>query len=132
MTIDEIYGFPHETSYGGGYGAKGRLEISVGGYKANANHYFTTGELFLFKEALVECYKSLSGIAVLDNTERELALSLEFFKTGRVIASGSFQERPDLRNKLEFEMNSDQTCVLSVLQELTTVQRLFGDMQEIR
>jgi hypothetical protein len=32
LTIDEVWGYPNETSYGGGYGAKGNLSIRAGEY----------------------------------------------------------------------------------------------------
>lgn len=127
LTIDEVYGFPDETSYSGGYGAKGSIEIVAGAYRVNSQHHFTTGELHMFKESLVKCYETLSGIAVLDNAERELEMSISFSTSGKIVITGSFQERPDLGNKLEFEINSDQTFIQSVIQELTAVQRIFGD-----
>ena len=30
LTIDEVLGFPNETSYGGGYGARGILTLHAG------------------------------------------------------------------------------------------------------
>ncbi len=132
INIDEVFGFPNETSYGGGYGAKGKIEIKVQGYTVDSYHYFTTGELFLFKEALKTCYKSISGSATLENTERELELSISFDKTGKVQVSGEFQERPDINNRLIFEFRSDQTCIFQVIKDLEAVQKIFGNMTGIK
>lgn len=107
LSISEVYGFPEETAYGGGYGAQGILDIRVGSYTVYANHYFTTGELYAFFCQLQKCYDSISGEATLANTEQELQLKIVFEKTGKVIVSGEFQERPDFENKLRFEMTTD-------------------------
>jgi hypothetical protein len=131
ITIDEVFGYPDETSHDGGYGARGRIEISSGGYKVDSQLYFTTGELYLFKESLNNCYKNFSGIAKLNNSEHELELSAQFSKTGKVQINGFFQERPDLDNSLKFEFNSDQTCIYEVIKELESVQSIFGAMKGV-
>ena len=65
LTIDEVWGYPNETSYGGGYGAKGKLSIRAGEYMINnATHYFTTGELYNFLQQMEHCYEALDGVAL--------------------------------------------------------------------
>ncbi len=132
LNIDEVFGYPDQTSYGGGYGAKGSIEISVGGYKVNSQHYFTTGELYMFKESLVNCYENLSGIAKLENTERELDLSVSFNRMGKVKITGWFQERPDLTNRLLFEIDSDQSFIFPVIKELEDIEKIFGNMKGVK
>ena len=41
LTIDEVFGFPTETSYGGGYGVKGILTIRAGEYSASGVHCYS-------------------------------------------------------------------------------------------
>jgi hypothetical protein len=132
LSIDEVFGYPNETSYGGGYGAKGTIEISVGGYNVNSCHYFTTGELYSFKESLNNCYNSILGEALLENTEHELQLSVSFNKLGKVKVTGVFQERPERENRLFFELNCDQTCILPVIRELESVEKIFGGLKGIK
>jgi len=127
LTIDEVWGFPNETSYGGGYGAKGILSIRAGDYFVSAAHYFTTGELYWFLIALKQGYDTLSGEAVLENTERELELKCEFNKLGHVIASGKFQAIPSVNNILSFTIKTDQTQVKDSIANLQTVYEIFGD-----
>ena len=52
LTINEVWGFSDNTSYGGGYGAKGTLSIQAGEYSVSAAHFFTTGELYRFFDTL--------------------------------------------------------------------------------
>ena len=133
LSIDEVFGFPNETSYGGGYGARGVLTIHAtedsGEYFVKANHYFTTGELFRFSNALKRCYDTLSGEAVLENTERELELKCEFNRLGHVIMSGEFQACPTSKNSLVFEIKSDQTQVKDTISILEAVYKVFGGEQ---
>lgn len=127
LDIYEVYGFPNEIAYGGGYGVKGLIDICVGSFSVHANHYFTTGELYNFSCQLQKCYDSISGEAVLTNTEHELSLKIIFNKTGKVVIFGEFQECLGSATKLSFEMGTDQTAILSVLRELKNVYNLFGD-----
>lgn len=131
LTIEEVFGYPHETSYGGGYGAKGNLTIQSGGFSANSPHYFTTGELYSFYQQLQDCYNHLTGIATLENTERELELQCEFNKFGHVILTGRFQASPTEKNILQFELKSDQTQVKDTLSQLKSVYEVFGDNKGI-
>ena len=127
LNIEEVYGFPHETSYGGGYGAKGILTIHVDNYSVSANHYFTTGELYRFLKELNLCYKKLSGTAVLENTEHELKLKCEFNKYGHVFISGEFQANIMINNILSFEIKTDQTQIKDSINNLELVYEIFGD-----
>jgi len=127
LDITEVFGYPNETSYAGGYAAKGILAIKSAGFTAENEHYFTTGELYRFGKALLLCYDKLSGTAVLESTELELALSCEFNKLGHVYIRGKFQPRMDLDNILQFELKTDQTQVIKTLSQLKAVKAVFGD-----
>ena len=131
LSINEVYGFPEEIAYGGGYGAKGTLEISVGSYYVHADHYFTTGELYTFLCQLQKCYDSICGEAFLVNNEQELQLNICFEKNGKVIVSGEFQEHPYVDTKLIFEMATDQAAISTVIRELLNVFHSFGDEKGI-
>ena len=131
LSINEVYGFPEEIAYGGGYGAKGTLEISVGSYYVHADYYFTTGELYTFLCQLQKCYDSICGEAFLVNNEQELQLNICFEKNGKVIVSGEFQEHPYVDTKLIFEMATDQAAISTVIRELLNVFHSFGDEKGI-
>jgi hypothetical protein len=126
LTMDEVFGFPKEESYGGGYGAKGVLSIRAGAYSVTDAHYFTTGELYRFYLALKECYDLLDGEAVLENVDRELTLKCVFNKNGHVYVSGEFQAKPAVANILIFEFRTDQTQIKSTLSALKAVYKEFG------
>lgn len=127
LDISEVHGFPNEISYGGGYFAQGNLDICVGSYSVCAKHFFTTGELYDFFCQLQKCYDTISGKAVLENVDHELKLTLTFQKTGKVLATGMFQECPAVNTRLHFEMMTDQSAVAGVLRELKNVYSILGD-----
>lgn len=132
LQIEEIWGFPDEISYGGGYGAKGMLTIHAENYSVTALHYFTTGELYQYYIQLQDCHQSLCGSAVLENTERALELKCEFDKLGHVTVSGNFQARPDIKNILFYEIQTDQTLISDALSDLKKIYLAFGDMNGIQ
>lgn len=132
LSIDEVFGFPNETSYGGGYGAKGSLAIKTGEYYVSDTHYFTTGELYCFSKKLKICYENLSGIAILKNTERALELQCEFNEFGHVIITGNFQSNPIVKNILFFEIETDQTQIQKPLSDLNKIHEFFGDEKGIK
>lgn len=127
LSIDELFGYPKRISYGGGYGAKGILSITSGNYSVIADHYFTTGELYHFYRELKKCHESVSGKAILHNTENELELSCEFDKLGHVLLLGRFQEISSVDNILQFEIHTDQTQIRNALPQLSNVVSIFGD-----
>lgn len=55
--MEEVYGYPDEITYGGGYGARGTLQIKAGNYSVISQHNFTIGELFNFYVQLKKGYK---------------------------------------------------------------------------
>jgi hypothetical protein len=131
LMIDEVFGFPNEIAYGGGYGVRGRIDIQVGPYNVHASHCFTTGELYDFYCQLQKCYDSVSGEAILTNTEQELELKLSFDKSGKVFVIGQYQARLDISNRLCFNMITDQTYLSEVLVNLKNVYKKFGDKRGV-
>ena len=45
---------------------------------------------------------------------------------------GKSQERPDINNVLSFEMDTDQSCFLSVISGIESLKDKYGDMQDIK
>jgi len=128
LEISEVFGFPDETAYGGGYGACGRLEIHAGNCTVSTTHYFTTGELNCFEKELEHCYAPLHGEATLyNNTEFQLELALTFDKLGHVVIVGRYSEQLSGTNTLDFEIATDQTYIPKALSQLRRVAAVFGD-----
>lgn len=134
LTIDEVWGYPDQTSYPGGYAAKGRLSICADGFTINeAEHYFETGELYAFMRQLEMCHASLTGEAILENTENTLRMICQFDKLGHVTVVGEFRKHTDGRdNCLIFDIRTDQTQIARVLISLKKVSKVFGGQRGIK
>jgi hypothetical protein len=129
LTITEILGFPDSTSYEGGYDVKGNLDIEIGSYIVHCtDFYFATGVLYRFLDGLENCYKTLIGKAEYKHLlEHDLEFTLEMTKLGHACVTGTYHENPALDNELRFEMETDQTCIKLVIDEIKNVRSIFGD-----
>lgn len=134
LTITEVYEFPNGTSYEGGYDVKGILDIEIGCYKVYCkDFYFATGVLYRFLEGLEVCYKSLSGKAEYKHfLEHDLEFTLEMTQSGHACVTGRFRENPASDNELVFEMETDQTCINPVIDEIKYVKSIFGGYEGIK
>lgn len=138
LTIDEVFDFPHETSYGGGYGAKGVVSVQSEGFTAKGELYFTTGELYGFLQELTRCHALLFAgkittnfadsctSAKIRNTEGTFEAAFTFDKTGKISVTGTYQQYSHLQNTLAFEFKSDQTQSTKAIQQLEQVVAVFG------
>ena len=129
--IIEVFGFPNQTSFRGGYDIKCNLEISSGLYNLSTNQYYSsTGALYNFHNELNKCYSSLKGIASykLNYPENYFDLDIKFDEYG-VNISGKYQDDPMVKNFLNFEFKSDQSYFKEVISDLKKVVLQFGDNQ---
>lgn len=130
FTISEVIGFPDSTSYEGGYDLICKLVIDIGCFHIQCDRLFSaTGALYRFADELRDCYNTLNGTAeyrlLLEN---DLSFQVVMESGGHAVVNGRFQERPDKNNIFEFEMETDQTCFLSVLQEIEALKEVYGGM----
>jgi len=132
LSLDEVICFPYEISYTGGYSAEGVIDIRVEGYSVSARLGFSTGELYRFWIELKQCYDTLTGVAVLNNTYCNLELKCQFNATGGVFVIGNFQADPLSKNILEFAFGIDQTYIKETLAHLKCVFDIFGDEKGVQ
>jgi hypothetical protein len=131
LAIDEVWGYPNETAWPSGYGAKGTLTISAENYQYRGTLYFTTGELYEFYEEMKDIYKRLQGFAQLNNHEHAMFLKITVDHRGQVECRGWSRENPISDNKLQFTMHGDQTYLPPVLKDLDHIYSCFGGKEGI-
>lgn len=131
LAINEAIGFPTATSYEGGYDIICTLKIKVGYYSVECDRYYSaTGCLYRFQQELEQCYHSLQGTATYQMLlENDLIFSVRMKKGGHAVIKGNYQERPDIENRLNFEMETDQTCLLEVIRKIEQVKEKYGGME---
>ncbi|MEK3731658.1 hypothetical protein MKX64_04290 [Paenibacillus sp. FSL M8-0334] len=128
IQLEEVYGFPEATSHFGGYDAKASVEIKSGNYSVKGEMYVTTREISLFYDQLKACYQRLDGEVEFANYDVSLELKLCFNAQGHVLITGRFKERPELDNELRFEMESDQSYLISALEDMEQIVQQYGGM----
>jgi hypothetical protein len=81
---------------------------------------------------LKECYQNLEGQAeyrlLLEN---DFKFTVSMTSSGHAVVIGTFQEKPDKDNILSFEMETDQSCFLSVIEDVDKLKKIYGGMQGI-
>ena len=129
IIIEELYGFPTETCYDGGYDFRGVANICVGKFKVNnAAVFCSTGALYRLLASLKQCYHTLEGEAkFLHSLENNITFVLKMGRFGRAVIEGEYQEFSHLNTRLIFEMETDQTYILATINELQHMEDLFGD-----
>jgi hypothetical protein len=126
--ISEVFGFPEQTDFDGGYGARGYINLKANSYEVlNGGLWLSTGALYRFFKQLKPCYDKISGEASFTTLEHDFELKANFKNNGHVIITGTYEEKPDIGNRLQFEITSDQSQILEVLIDLKKIEGLFGD-----
>ncbi len=130
IELNEVFGFPNQTSYLGGYDVKGKIEIRSGNYYVkDAELWFSTGQVYEFFIRLQKCNQNLKGNATFSESENILKLDLSFNRLGQINIQGHFQELAHQENILQFEIESDQSYLESTIQQLKNIVDHYGNLK---
>ena len=134
LELLEVFGFPKETSFRGGYDVRCNLEIIAGVYACRTRNYYTaTSALYDFYVALQDCYSKLSGKATYSVycPENELVIEVMFTPKGDVYLNGKYHDNLATKNILYFEFATDQSYFKDVISGLKKIVLTFGDKKGI-
>jgi len=130
IELEEVYGFPNETSYLGGYDVKGKIAIKSGNYYVkDAEIWFSTGQVYRFFIELQKCYNELKGSVTFSESENNLQIELKFNRFGQINIQGYFQEVAHQENILHFEFESEQSYLTATLSQLNNIVDQYGDLK---
>ena len=135
LEILEVFGFPNDTSFRGGYDARCHLEITLGAYACQTARYYTaTASIYDFYVALQDCYNKLSGKATYSVycPENDLVLEVIFNHSGCVEIKGKYRDDLAVNNVLSFEFCTDQSYFKEILSDLKKIYLTFGDKKGIK
>ena len=135
LEILEVFGFPKETSFRGGYDVKCNLEITAGVYACRTTNYYTaTSALYDFYVALQDCYSKLNGKATYSVycPENDLVIEVTFTPKGDVYINGKYHDNPPIKDILYFEFGTDQSYFKDVLSDLKKIVLTFGDKKGVK
>lgn len=128
MEVAEVFGYPSEPSFRGGYDVRCNLEITVGVYACRTTHYYTaTSAIHNFYVALTDCYEKLDGTATYNVycPENDLTLEVTFNKAGRVDLCGKYRDDLAQNTALTFEFVTDQSYFKEILSDLKKLLLMF-------
>ena len=133
LVLNEVIGFPKNTSYEGGYDIICTLSIDVGCYHVVCERYISaTGALYNFSDQLEKCYQKVEGQAEYRlYLENDLVFTVLMVTSGHAVVTGVYQEKPDKDNIFKFEIETDQTFLLPVIQSINNLKKSYGGMQGI-
>ncbi|MFJ7971350.1 hypothetical protein [Psychrobacillus sp. NPDC096389] len=130
IELNEVYGFPNETSYLGGYDVKGKINIKSGNYYVkDAEIWFSTGQIYQFFIQLQKCYNELKGSVTFSETENNMKIELNFNRFGQINIQGYLQEVTHQENILHYEFESEQSYLISTLRQLNSIVDYYGDLK---
>jgi len=126
----EVFGFPEQTCYLGGYEVKGKVEIKSGNYYVkDAELWFSTGQVYEFFVQLHKCYFDLKGGVTFLESENNFKFDLSFNGLGQINIRGYFQELASEENILQFEFDSEQSYLATTLHQLKGIVDYYGDLK---
>ncbi len=129
LRIEEVFGFPDETSINGGYDANCKLNINIGYISVSETAYpASTGTFYEFYKALKTCHEELYGTAkyevpYIDGSE--LTLEIEYGDNS-VTVRGKYRGPIPETTEFSFEFTTDQSYINSVLIDLKKIVNTFG------
>ena len=127
INIEELYGFPDETSPFGGYGTKSRIKLESNSYSVNSIVWLSTGSLYNLYKELEPAQRQLKGTASFTSDENDLWFVVEYDELGCVSINGEYKQNYQERNILKFEIFSDQSYIERSLTKLKRIVEKYGD-----
>ncbi len=127
VQIEEVYGFPDQTSPFGGYDTRSQLRLRSHGFSVDSVLWLSTGEVFTFYQQLRAAQAQLAGVARFASSEDNLSFALAYLPLGQVALTGEYREHTPEANRLTFEIASDQSYLHRSLSELAAWVSHYGD-----
>lgn len=100
-----------------------KVLIHCGGFQGKFTAAFLTSELQSFYEQITLLYESLNGEAQLQTLEEQLSLVLKGNGIGHIQMHGEAHDQH--QNRLNFEIQIDQTQLYASMQGLSTVLQAY-------
>lgn len=104
------------------------VDIVVKGFRGSIRAFVEIADLVRFGEQLARLHETLGGNAELATTERQIMLTVQGDGRGRVSVKGAAYSEPCFGNKLEFELNLDQTFLVEPLRVLRAISEQAAAM----
>ena len=127
IKIEEVYGYPNETSVFGGYDTRSKLRLKSTGFSVNSILWVSTGDIFNFYKELEATQRDLRGTASFNSYENNLSFKICYNTVGHMSIVGEFRDNCEESNVLKFEILTDQSYLNRSLGKLRQMVEKYGD-----
>jgi hypothetical protein len=111
---------------------KGFISVKAGGFFGEFKADFMTVDFVSFKNELTKLYEKLNGIATFNTLESQIEIKIVGDGIGHLKAEREVMDYAGTRNKLEFEINFDQTQIPKILNQLEKITNRFPKVGELK
>ncbi len=100
---------------------KAKVSVKAGSFSGQFDTQFMTTDFKRFKQDLTFLYDKLEGTMAFDTLEGQVKIKIKGDGIGHFEACCSVRDNVGTGNKLEFELNFDQTAIPDLLRQLKTI-----------
>ncbi|WP_316736620.1 hypothetical protein [Pedobacter aquatilis] len=110
---------------------KGFVKVRAGGFLGEFTADFMTTDFVSFKIELAKLYDKLNGIATFNTLESQVEIKIVGDGIGHLKAECEVMDNAGTGNKLEFEIDFDQTHIPKILNQLEKITDRFPKVGEL-
>jgi hypothetical protein len=111
---------------------KGFVKVKAGSFSGEFKADFMIADFVSFKNNLTKLYDKLNGIATFKTLESQVDIKITGDGIGHLKAECEVIDSAGIGNKLEFEINFDQTHVPKILNQLEKIINQFHRLGELK
>ena len=111
---------------------KSKVIVRAGGFSGQFQCDLMTTDFERFKQSLSQLYDKLDGTASFDTIEGQIEIKINGDGIGHFEADCSVMDDAGMGNKLDFEINFDQTIIPEMVRQLNNITKTFpisGDLK---
>ncbi|MBF0694640.1 MAG: hypothetical protein IR153_06245 [Flavobacterium sp.] len=111
---------------------RGFVKVKAGGFLGEFEADFMTVDFVRFKNELTKLYDNLNGTATFNTLESQVEIKIVGDGIGHLKAECVSMDYAGTGNKLEFEINFDQTHIPKILNQLEKITNRFPKVGELK
>jgi hypothetical protein len=111
---------------------RGIVKVKAGGFSGEFKADFITVDFASFKNDLAKLYDKLNGTATFHTLESQVEIKITGDGIGHLKAECEVMDYAGTGNKLEFEINFDQTHIPKILNQLEKITNRFPKIGELK
>ena len=104
---------------------KGFVKVKAGGFSGEFKADFMTVDFISFKNELIKLYDQLNGTATFNTFENQVEIKIVGDGIGHLKAECQVMDYAGMGNKLEFEINFDQTHIPKIVNQLEKITNKY-------